>query len=115
MSEPSHLPAKPSLHTVKSFGDQPAYEAGDSVKISIRYPVAHYRVPRYIRGKQAVIESFIGRALVNNEEEGFGRNAGSLGYYYRVVIALNELWPGYAGSPRDNLRIEVFETWLERN
>ena len=115
MSKVSHLPTKPSLHIVKSFGEQPAYQAGDPVRISVRYPVAHYRVPRYIRGKQGVVESCIERALVNNEEEGFGRNAGSLGYYYRVAIPLRELWPGYAGSPQDNLRIEVFETWLERN
>lgn len=107
--------SEPSLHTVKSFGVQPIYKAGDRVRISVRYPVAHYRVPRYIRGKHAVVESFIDRALVNNEEEGFGRNAGSLGYYYRVAIPLSELWRGYLGSPQDNLRIEVFETWLERN
>ena len=110
MSEAS----KPSLHTVKSFGEQPIYKAGDPIKISVRYPVAHYRVPRYVRGKRGTVESIIERALVNNEEEGFGRNAGALGYYYRVAIPLTELWPGYAGSPKDNLRIEVFETWLER-
>ena len=71
-------------------------------------------MPRYIRGKRGVVESVIDRALVNNEEEGFGRNAGQLGYYYRVAIPLAELWPGYAGSEQDNLRIEVFETWLEK-
>jgi nitrile hydratase len=51
---------------------------------------------------------------VDNEPEGFGRNAGSKGHYYHVAIPLAELWPGYAGSPSDGLRIEVFETWLER-
>ena len=85
------------------------------MRISVRYPVAHYRVPRYIRGTQGGVASCIERALGTNEEEGFGRNAGSLGYYYRVAIPLRELWPGYAGSPQDNLRIEVFETWRERN
>lgn len=106
---------KSSLHTVKAFGDQPIYKTGDQVCISVRYPIAHYRVPRYIRGKRGAVESIIDRALINNEEEGFGRNAGQLGYYYRVAIPLSELWPGYSGSPQDNLRIEVFETWLERN
>jgi nitrile hydratase subunit beta len=24
------------------------------------------------------------------------------------------LWTDYAGSPKDGLRIEIFETWLER-
>jgi nitrile hydratase len=104
----------PSLHIVKGFGEQPMLKAGDLVRISIRYPVAHYRVPTYIRGKRGVVEAAIERALVNNEEEGYGRNAGGLGYYYRVAIPLAELWPGYAGSALDGLRIEVFETWLEK-
>ena len=102
------------IHTVEPFGEQPSLKPGDRIKVSIRYPVAHYRVPRYIRGKRGVVESVIDRALVNNEEEGYGRNAGQLGYYYRVAIPLAELWPGYAGSAHDSLRIEVFETWLEK-
>jgi len=106
--------ASPSLHIVKGFGEQPLYEAGDPIRISVRCPVAHYRVPTYIRGKRGVVEAVIDRALVNNEEEGFGRNAGALGYYYRVAIPLAELWSGYAGSTADGLRIEVFETWLEK-
>ncbi|MBA3961205.1 MAG: nitrile hydratase subunit beta [Chthoniobacterales bacterium] len=115
MPEPASGTATPSLHTVKSFGDQPVWKAGDAIRISVRYPIAHYRVPRYIRGKRGLVEMVIARALVNNEEEGFGRNAGQLGYYYRVAIPLQELWPDYVGSPNDNLRIEVFETWLEKN
>ena len=27
---------------------------------------------------------------------------------------MTEIWPDYAGSPRDGLYIEVFETWLEK-
>lgn len=115
MSELSKGMAQPPMHTVEPFGEQPRFKAGDAIRISVRYPVAHYRVPRYIRGKCGLVEMVIDRALVNNEEEGFGRNAGQLGYYYRVAISLQELWPDYAGSPNDNLRIEVFETWLERN
>ncbi|HEX8680170.1 MAG TPA: SH3-like domain-containing protein [Chthoniobacterales bacterium] len=114
MQTPRDASKNGSLHTVKSFGDQPTFEPGDPIRISVRYPIAHYRVPRYIRGKRGVVEMVLDRALVNNEEEGYGRNAGQLGYYYRVAIPLAELWPGYAGSPNDNLRIEVFETWLER-
>lgn len=113
MPEPSSATAAKSLHAVKSFGDQPTWKPGDAIRISVRYPIAHYRVPRYIRGKHGTVEMVLDRALVNNEEEAFGRNAGQLGYYYRVAIPLKELWPGYAGSPNDNLRIEVFETWLE--
>jgi nitrile hydratase len=115
MTTTSNLVLVPSLHIVKAFGDQPSLKAGDPIRVSVRYPVAHYRVPRYVRGKRGVVEAVLKRALVNNEEEGFGRNAGALGYYYRVAIPLTELWPGYTGSPTDGLRIEIFETWLEQD
>jgi nitrile hydratase len=91
------------------------FKVGEDVKISVRFPVGHYRVPRYIRGKRGSIEAVIEPAAINNEEEGFGKNAGSKGHYYRVAIPLAELWPGYGGPPNDGLRIEVFETWLERS
>jgi hypothetical protein len=91
----------------------PLFAVGDRVHVSVRFPVGHYRVPNYIRGKLGTIERVISPRAVNNEEEGYGRNAGSTGFYYRVAIPLTLLWPGYAGT-RDGLRIEIFETWLER-
>jgi hypothetical protein len=80
----------------------------------VRFPVGHYRVPNHIRGKLGTVEQVIETRAVNNEEEGYGRNAGSAGFCYRVAIPLTLLWAGYAGSPKDGLRIEIFETWLER-
>ena len=99
---------------VKADGETPIHKVGDTVKISCRFPVGHYRVPHYIRGKKAVVEALIEPRGVNNEEEGFGRNSGEKRYYYRVAIPLHDLWPGYVGSAYDGLRIEVYESWLER-
>jgi len=104
---------KPSV--VKAEGAEPLFKAGDAVRISIRYPVGHYRVPTYIRGKRGKVEAVIKPAAVNNEDEGFGRNAGVKRHYYRIAIPLGELWPGYSGGHNDGLLIEVFETWLERS
>jgi nitrile hydratase subunit beta len=84
-------------------GERPLLAADEKVRVIRRFPIGHYRVPRYIRGKRAIIERVIEPTAVDNEEEGFGRNAGSR----------TELWPGYSGAT-DSLRIEVFETWLER-
>lgn len=106
--------AQPLLELVKALGEEPLFQPGDRVRISVRYPVGHYRVPRYVRGKQAIVEAVIEPAAINNEEEGFGRNAGPKLHYYRVGIPLSDLWPGYCGSPNDGLRIEVYETWLEK-
>jgi nitrile hydratase len=99
---------------VLALGEAPIFQPGDAVRILTRCPVGHYRVPRYLRGKAGAVESIIRPAAVDNEEEGFGRNAGSKRHYYRVAILMTGIWPNYTGSPRDGLRIEVFETWLER-
>lgn len=99
---------------VKAIGEEPLFCAGDTVKVSVRFPVGHYRVPRFVRGARGVVEMIIRPAAVNNEEEGFGRNAGIKGYYYRVAIRLADLWPDYGGAAQDGLRIEIFENWLER-
>ncbi len=108
------MTARTLPNIVKFTGEDPIFNPGDRVRISVRFPVGHYRVPRYIRGKNARVEEVIRPRAVSNEEEGFGLNAGLKRYYYRVAIPLSDLWPGYAGSSNDNLRIEVFETWLER-
>jgi nitrile hydratase len=111
--EQTNLPTQLLSKVVKSPGEEPLFNPGDRVRISVRYPVGHYRVPRYIRGKTAVIEAIIQPRAIDNEEEGFGLNAGTKRHYYRVGIPLSDLWPGYVGSRNDGLRIEVYETWLE--
>jgi nitrile hydratase len=103
-----------TVNIVTALGEDPAFAAGDRVRISVRYPIGHYRVPIYLRGKRAVVESVIRPTMLDNEEEGFGRNAGVKGFYYRIALPMTELWPDYKGSSKDGLRIEVFETWLER-
>jgi nitrile hydratase len=102
------------LAVIKGPSEEPIFQAGDRVIISSRFPVGHYRVPRYIRGKHCVIEGVIEPCGVNNEEEGFGRNAGQKRHYYRVAIPLSEVWPGYMGPGSDGLRIEIFENWLQK-
>ena len=99
---------------VPALGEEPIFRAGDRIRVLERQPIGHYRVPTYLRGKRGVVEQVIEPAFVDNEEEGFGRNAGSKLHYYRVAIPLTEIWSDYSGAPRDGLYIEVFETWLEK-
>jgi nitrile hydratase subunit beta len=114
MSVPSHAASAHLTGVVSALGEQPAFHPGDPVRILTRSPVGHYRMPIYLRGKVGSVEAIVEPAGVDNEEEGFGRNAGSKRHYYRIAIPMTEIWPDYVGSPRDGLRIEVFETWLER-
>ncbi len=111
----THLPEPPFDGVVWALGEAPAFAAGDRVRILARSPIGHYRVPTYLRGKSGTVEAVIEPAGLDNEQEGFGRNAGAKRHYYRIAIPMTEIWPDYAGSPRDGLRIEIFETWLERS
>ena len=104
--------SKPAI--VPAIGEEPIFRPGDQIRISDRSPIGHYRVPQYLRGKTGSIEAVIEPTLIDNEEEGYGRNAGSKRHYYRIAVPMTELWPDYAGSARDGLRIEVFESWLVR-
>jgi nitrile hydratase subunit beta len=104
----------PQSAIVYALGEKPILGPGDKVRILTRSPIGHYRVPIYLRGKIGIVESVIEPMAVDNEEEGYGRNAGSKRHYYRIAVPLKEIWPDHVGSPNDGLRIEVFESWLER-
>ncbi len=106
--------AKYFASVVTATGEVPIFEIGDRARVMTRQPVGHYRVPTYLRGKVGVVDAVIEPAAVDNEEEAYGRNVGSRRHYYRIAVPMPSIWPDYAGSPRDDLRIEVFETWLER-
>ena len=88
------------------------FMVGDIVNVSIRYPIGHYRVPMYMRGKQVKIVRVLGR-YINPEEEAFGKNAGGKLWFYLISIRQKDLWSGYLGDESDRLEIEVFEPWLE--
>lgn len=97
-----------------ALNEQPEFKAGDRVHVLTRAPIGHYRVPIYVRGKIGTVVRAIEPAFVDNEEEGYGRNAGDKRHYYRVVLPMSELWADYTGSRNDELHIEIYETWLER-
>jgi hypothetical protein len=103
-----------NLSIVRACGDISRFDVDDRIRVSTRAPIGHYRVPHYLRGKCGVVEKVIEPVAVDNEEEGYGRNAGGRLHYYRLAFPMTEVWPAYQGSPRDSLRIEVFETWLEK-
>jgi nitrile hydratase len=69
-------------------------------------------VPLYLRGRIGIVERLV-QPAIDNEEEGFGRNAGVHRHYYRIAVPMSDIWADYTGAPQDHLYIEVFETWLE--
>ncbi len=114
MHDRSRQEADAMADIVLAWGEQPIFRPGDAVRVLTRSPIGHYRVPTYLRGKTGAVEAVIEPAGIDNEEEGYGRNAGAKLHYYRIAIPMTEIWSDYVGSRRDGMRIEVFETWLER-
>jgi nitrile hydratase subunit beta len=114
MSQPSGQTLTPPANVVNTENYEPLFAVGDKVTISVLYPIGHFRVPNYIRGKLGTVLAVIEPRAINNDAEGFGRNVGLKRHYYRIGIPLTELWPEYKDSANAELRIEVFETWLER-
>jgi nitrile hydratase len=102
-----------ALAVVKATDEEPRFAVGDELQIAARFPIGHYRVPFPLRGKRGIVEAIV-KPGIDNEEAGYGRNAGLKRHYYRLAIPLRMIWPGYRGPDRDSLRIEVFESWLER-
>ena len=91
----------------------PGLKEGDLVQVAIKFPIGHYRVPTYIRGKQGLIKKNLG-LYINPEEEAFGKNAGSKLWYYAVSFLQKNVWPDYQGRDTDLMEIEIFENWLEK-
>ena len=90
----NHPPAAAPLSAIVLATDEaPLFQKADTVRVLTRTPIGHYRVPLYLRGKRGTVDAVLAPRFVDNEQEGYGRNA---------------------GSARDQLRIEVYETWLER-
>jgi hypothetical protein len=99
---------------VTATGELPMFASGDRIRVKNRSPIGHYRVPQYLRGKLGMVVSLIEPVAVDSEEEGYGRNAGSRLHYYRLAVALAEIWSEYIGPSSDHLYIDVYETWLEK-
>ena len=114
MPDPAAEPSSERADIVLALGEEAIFRAGDAIRVATRKPIGHYRVPTYLRGKTGIVEKAIEPMGINNEEEAYGRNAGMRRHYYRVVFPMEEIWPDYGGPPGDELRVEVFETWLER-
>jgi nitrile hydratase len=112
MQERQKFEAAQRHGVVPALHEAPVFWPGAPVRVIERYPIGHYRVPLYLRGKAGVVDSLV-QPAVDNEEEGFGRNAGLRRHYYRIAVPMSDIWSNYAGAAKDRLYIEVFETWLE--
>jgi nitrile hydratase beta subunit len=89
---------------------QPRFSPGTVVRAKTVSPLGHTRIPRYIRGKQGVIESIHGNFILPDTKVHEG-----IDLYqpvYRVCFTAQELW-GEDAAPKDKVYIELWEDYLD--
>lgn len=89
----------------------PAFEVGDRVRARVISPTGHTRLPRYVRGRVGVIDRRHGaHVFPDSHAHGLGEDPHHL---YSVRFDARELW-GPDAPPRDSVRLDLWEPYLER-
>lgn len=87
------------------------FKAGDVIRAKNINPKTHTRLPRYIRGKVGVVE-FDHGVFVTPETAAHGQGENPQ-HVYNVSFKATELW-GSDASPKDSLRIDLWDDHMER-
>jgi nitrile hydratase len=88
----------------------PRFRVGDRVRVRNYNPETHTRLPGYIRGKRGIVEIDHGVfAFPDTHAHGLGEKPQ---HCYSVRFTASELW-GPSASPRDTLRVDVFDDYMD--
>ena len=99
---------RPSDRAVKQ---QPRFQVGDTVRTVTDSPAGHTRLPRYARGCEGRIVLHHGaHSFPDSNAHGHGEAPQHL---YAVRFSARALW-GKQGNPRDNVTLDLWESYLER-
>ena len=89
------------------------FEPGDRVRVLSEDRSGHIRTPGYVRGKTGRVESVLGE-FRNPESLAYGDSGMPERSLYKVSFVQLDLWEGYPGPAGDELRMDIYEHWLER-
>lgn len=91
-------------------GAPPRFRPGDRVLAKNRHVHGHTRVPRYVRGKQGIVDRVHGiYDLPDATAHGRGPHPEPV---YSIRFAARDLW-GDAAAGRDSLYIDMWESYLD--
>jgi nitrile hydratase len=90
---------------------RPLFSVGQRVRTRNIHPVGHTRLPRYARGKTGVIERDHGVYVFPDTNAHFKGEKRQ--HVYSVRFTAQELW-GPEASPRDTVRLDLWDDYLER-
>ena len=89
---------------------QPAFKIGDAVKSRNMHPAGHTRLPRYARGKNAVVVKYYGvQGFDDAISAGTEPNSQPL---YCVRFEGRDLW-GESAEPNSAVYLDMWESYLE--
>ena len=91
----------------------PRFEPGDRVPVLSEERPGHVRTPGYVRGKAGRVKSMLGE-FRNPESLAYGDSGLPQRPLYKVSFRQLDLWEGYPGPAEDELYMDIFEQWLER-
>jgi nitrile hydratase beta subunit len=91
--------------------DKPArFTVGQKVVVRNRHPIGHTRAPRYVRGRQGVIDRDHG-VFVFADSSGSGQGPNPQ-HCYVVRFTAQELW-GPEANPRDCVLVDLWDDHLD--
>jgi hypothetical protein len=89
------------------------YGPGERVRVRSEDTPGHVRTPRYVRGKMGRVESVLGE-FRNPETLAYGETGLPERPLYKVSFRQVDLWEQYPGPADDELYMDIYEHWLER-
>lgn len=88
----------------------PRFRVGDRVVARNINPAGHTRIPRYVRGRQGVIDRDHGVFIFpDTHAAGLGQKPQ---HVYSVCFTAQELW-GREASPRDRVYVDLWDDYLD--
>ena len=89
------------------------FRPGERVRVRSEDRPGHVRTPGYVRGKMGRVESVLGE-FRNPETLAYGETGLPKRSLYKVSFRQVDLWEEYPGPADDELCMDIYEHWLER-
>jgi nitrile hydratase len=88
------------------------FRPGERVRVRSEDRPGHVRTPGYVRGRTGRVESVLGE-FRNPESLAYGESGLPERPLYKVSFRQVDLWEEYPGRADDELRMDIYEHWLE--
>jgi nitrile hydratase subunit beta len=90
---------------------EPKFKPGQPVRTRNHHPSGHTRLPRYLRGKQGVVDRVFDSFVfpdTNSRREGENPQ-----YVYSVRFEAQEVWGAETSEPNETIYFDCWESYLE--